>query len=141
MSRDSMRLPQNGPTQRSNLFESHWSNQWLTSPIVKNPREVVVGWHPASLLQPRQFTPLHRFLRRATFLTILESLPDFSIEFERANPAWHRAKTQLHKEYVLEERANPLSVGSPSPLSVASLRHVPPKTDGVSACRVQDGLS
>ena len=34
MSRDSMRLLQNGPTQRSNLFESHWSNQWLTSVIV-----------------------------------------------------------------------------------------------------------
>ena len=33
----SMRLLQNGPTQRSNLFESHWSNQWLTSVIVRSP--------------------------------------------------------------------------------------------------------
>jgi len=32
--RDSLKLSQKGPTQRSNLFESHWSNQWLTSAIV-----------------------------------------------------------------------------------------------------------
>jgi hypothetical protein len=48
----------------------------------QNPREVVVAWHRTSLPQPRQFTPLHRFLRRAVIRVpqqFLDGLDVFAI--------------------------------------------------------------
>src|SRR5712692_2723031 len=39
---------------------------------VENLREVVIGWHPASLAQPHESRPPHRFLRRAFFSLLLQ---------------------------------------------------------------------
>ena len=49
MSRDSRGCTE-WPTQRSNLFESHWSNQWLTSVTVTARTKISLRW-PYSYFQ------------------------------------------------------------------------------------------